>query len=242
MPTELSWVGPCCHSPISVSWTSSTGSRVVSGSTISGPGATELLLDAAFWSRSSVGRTPVASVTTAPLATSAATTTPAPTTVCIRRRAAPARRMIVTRGQMTSVVAAARAANAIGIDAAGMFFWVANWAAAVCSSRSATSPGIPISRAMSSIDTAASWVSNSAWRWLADRAASASRVARLSASSRFSRCHGRTVDRRTACRHACGRTADSGSSSREVFRQWCHATTNASRTALRAAPRSPVSA
>ena len=31
-------------------------------------------------------------------------------------------------------------------------------------------------------------------------------------------------------------------SSREIFRQWCHATTYASRTALRAAARSPVSA
>ena len=150
--------------------------------------------------------------------------------------------MMVTRGQVTSVVAVASAANVIGIDEAGMFFWVANWAAAVWSSRCASSLGSPISRAMSSIETAASWVRSSARRCGVVSAARASRVARLSWSSPFSLCHGRTVARRCACRQACGRTDDSGSPSRESLRQWCHATTYASRTALRAAPRSPVNA
>ena len=49
-------------------------------------------------SRSRLGRTPAASVTSVPLTRKTATAATAPTVVWVRRRAAPARRMIVARG------------------------------------------------------------------------------------------------------------------------------------------------
>ncbi len=119
---------------------------------------------------------------------------------------------------------------------------IANCDVAVCSMRSASCTGSPTSRAMSIIETSASWVSSRILRCWNGSLASASSVARISGSSLRSRWKRRAEWRRWACRQATGRTHASGSSRRDTLRQWCHAATNASRTAPLEAGRSPVSA
>ena len=67
-----------------------------------GPGPRRMAATPVLRAFSRDGRTPWASVTTAPPSTRAPTTATAPTAVCVRRRVVPARRTMVTRGQRTS--------------------------------------------------------------------------------------------------------------------------------------------
>ena len=192
---------------------------------------------------SSEGRTPVASLTSEPEATTTATAPTTPTTVWARRRAAPERRTIVARGQRPRPVTEAPSSSSTRRSCDGCRSRATDIdAAAVCSSCSARSSGTPTSRAIWSIETDASWVSTSTRRCVAESPPRASRVARTSGVMSFSRCQTRAVCLRCASRHACGRTWSSGRSSRLSLRQWCQAATKASCTARRDAPRSPVSA
>ena len=176
-------------------------------------------------SRSSVGRTPDVSVTSDPVTTSAAATATVPATVWVRRRLAPARRRIGGRGQRSAATISPRGTSCWRTEVVGTPRWTANCAVAVCSSRAASSAVNPTSRAMSAIDSDVSWISRSALRWMTGSFASASSVALTSGSRPLSRMSSRAVWRRWACAHACGRTQLSGSSRREILRQWCQATT-----------------
>ena len=193
-------------------------------------------------SRSRVGRTPAPSVTSEPVRTSAATAATAPATVWVRRRAAPARRRMVGRGHCAVSTWRRSPSKSTRMLVVGTSRWTANWAVAVWSSRSASAGGSPTSRAMSAIETVVRWVSSSVLRCVTGSLPSAARVARSAGARPFSRRQSRPVCRRCACDQACGRAHDSGSSRREILRQWCQATTKESRTAARDAARSPVSA
>ena len=267
---RVDWQGiriPVWDPPVPA-WRQRPGSRVVSWSTVtrsSGLMATSVCAAAASASGSGAsdpagpvprrraampvlrafsrdGRTPWASVTAAPPSTRAPTTATAPTAVCVRRRVVPARRMMVTRGQRTSATWSRSGSNSGRMAVVGTSRCIANSAVASCSRVSASCCVSPTSRAMSAIETSASWVSRSTLRWVIGSLASASRVARMSGSSLRSRWKIRAEWRRCACRQASGRTQATGSSSRDTLRQWCQAATNASRTALREAGRSPVRA
>ena len=118
--------------------------------------------------------------------------------------------------------------------------WTENWAVASWSFFSASARDMPASCAISPMLSEARWVSSRVFRCASGSFLSASSVARTSGSRFLSRCQIRW--RRCAWDQAYGRTDASGSSCREILRQWCQATMKESRTALRAAGRSPVSA
>ena len=191
---------------------------------------------------SRLGRTPAASVTSEPEITSAATARAAPNVVCVRRRAEPARVMIEGRGQRTSSTCG-RSPSSTGrmpVDSTSRL--TANCAVAVCSSRSAVVREMPTSREIPSRGSEVRWLRSRTRRWVTGSLARASRVAATSGSRPFIRLHQRAWLRRSARDHASGRTYSSRSSSLETFRQWCQATTIASRTAFCDAWRSPVRA
>jgi len=101
---------------------------------------------------------------------------------------------------------------------------------------------MPASSAIPPMLRGVRWVSSRVLRWASGSLPSASSVARTSGSRDLSRCQIRAVWRRWAWDQACGRIQASGSSCRAILGQWCQATMKESRTALRAAGRSPVSA
>ncbi len=191
---------------------------------------------------SSVGRTPWASATTKPLMTRVAVTRAAPPSACVRRRAVPARRMIVARGQRWSEQCSASRRSVGRISAAAISRWSTNCTRASSRRRSASSWGSPSSRARSCGVADERSARTSDLRDTGDRVWRASRVARSSGSSRRSRWKIRAVCRRCAWVRTWGRSHDSGSSSRFSFGQRCQAAMNESRTAPREAGRSPVSA
>ncbi len=205
-----------------------------------GPSCTAATPEARALSRD--GLTPWASVTAAPPSTTAVTTATAPAAVCVRRRAVPARRTIVTRGHRASSTWTSSGSKSGRIPVVGTSRAIENCDVAVCSRASTSCSGSPTSRAMSASGMSVRFVSSSTLRCTNGSLASPSRVARMSGSSLRSRWKMRAECRRCACRQASGRTQASGSSSRETLRQWCQAATNASRTALREAGRSPVRA
>ena len=245
VPEELSEVRPSDQSRLAASRV--TWSAVSRSSADSTAGGAATGLGVAYvrdccWSSASAGRTLPPWVTSTPLTTRAATVASTPTEVWVRRRAAPARRMIGARGSCASSTCTRSGSRVRRASLEAMPRWRAYVEVAVCSARSAVSRGSPTSRAISASEPVVSNVSSITFRWTRVSLPRASRVAVASGSRPLFRCHTRAVCRRWACAHACGRTEASGSSSRDTLRQWCQATTKASRTAARDAGRSPVSA
>ena len=194
--------------------------------------------------RSRLGRTPAASVTRAPLTRNTATAAIAPTVVCVRRRAAPGPpddrrpREPAVHGRRARAARRRRGCPTVGTSRIRV-----NSATAFCSSRSASSSGSPISRAICAIETLASWVSSSALRWRhREPAEDVEGLLDLGVEALVAVPQPggvpalRVPPRVRADRGLAGRRAAT------TLRQWCQASTNASRTAARDAPRSPVRA
>ena len=170
-PWVLSWVESSSQSrPGSSEATRSTETMAEAGRTSVSCGAAGAgalgVESAATGSRSRVGRTPAGSETTAPATATAATATTAPTAVWVRRRVAPARRMIEARGQRASSVVSKRLRRTVGTTVVGTSRCTANWEVAVCSSRVVVSTVWETSRAIWSRLTVARCVSSSTRRWL----------------------------------------------------------------------------
>ena len=237
----MSEVLPSAQSPPIASPTSSgSSSRAGVKAETGAPSGPEAAMPVSS-SRSRVPPSTVEPLTTVPVTTTAATATAAPTTVCVRRRAAPARRRIEARGSRVSVTRVARWPKSSGRSAGEASLASQNAPVAASVSRSASPRVSPSSLARSAIGMEVVWSSSSALRCDIGSEPRASKVARASGSRDLSRCQIRAVWRRCACVHACGRTHDSGSGSRLTLRQWCQVTMKESRTAERAAGRSPVS-
>ena len=180
--------------------------------------------------------------TNRPPASVRARSTTTPPTACTRRRRRPARATDGAGGSAVASAIGASSSMAARIPSAGVSvslqkerFAASSW----CSIRAALSPS---SRPMPGVVKPARWASRKALRCWSGRWCRASSTFFCSALSPFSRCHSRATCRRCAIAHARGRTHSSGSGRRETLRQWWQAASNASRTALRAADRSPVSA
>ena len=248
-PSVLSEVSSSCHfRPATCSSTCCALSRSApenstgDGGTDRSPKAGVCDGEVANGSRSRLALTPSRSVTRVPDRTTAAAAAATPISVWVRRRAAPARRMMVGRGQLAASTGPRSASISDRMLVVGTLRWTANWAVASWSFFSASARDMPASRAISPMLSEARWVSSRVFRCASGSFPRASRVARASGSRVLSRCQIRAVWRRWAWDQAYGRTDASGSSCRETLRQWCQATMKASRTALRAAGRSPVSA
>ncbi len=160
----------------------------------------------AFSSLRLVGSASAPVATSEPDTTSAAAATPAPITVCVRRRAAPARRMTVARGQRISSSGAASSSSRRRTSVVCTSRASENCDVAVCSSRSASERGRPTMRPISVSDSVESPLSTSSSRWRGVSLASASSVLRTSGASDLSRCQMRAVCLRRARRKARGRT------------------------------------
>ncbi len=213
-PSVLRLVTPSVQAPGNdvCTWPSASSASGVSGSGGSGGGAASWVgrgvsvAPSVMPLVSRAGRTPAASVTSEPETSSAATAATTPTLVCARRRAEPARIRIEGRGQRADSVSGASASSTVRIAVDGTSRCTANWALAVCSSRSAVVRVIPTSRAMCSSGSAVRWVRSSTLRWVPVSLPRASRVARESALMSFCRANQRVELRRWARVQASGRT------------------------------------
>ena len=243
LPRLLSEVRPSCQSrpstriPTSSAVSSRAGVNADAGS--AGPGS-----PAALRSGASVGGCPsrVDPLTTVPVTTTAATAAAAPIRVWVRRRAAPARRRIDARGQRESSTRASSCSQSPSRCSGPTARCSRNFSIADAVCRSVSPDVRPSSRARSASDSTVKRASTSALRCWSESLPRASKVALASGSRVLSRCQIRAVWRRCAWAQAMGRTHASGSGNRLTLRQWCQVTTKESRTADRAAGRSPVNA
>ncbi|PUA81834.1 hypothetical protein C7S10_07175 [Nocardioides currus] len=180
--------------------------------------------------------------TTEPATSIAAIAATEPTSACVRRRAVPVRRTIVLRGQRVPTSGSRSASSTSRTSVLGTDRAIAKREVARCSACSVSPRGRPTSRAISESDRGERLERTSVLRSGPVSLESASKVARTSSSTLLSRCQGRAACRCRARLWACVRTHASGAPRRTTFGQWCHATEKASRTAVRDAGMSPVSA
>ena len=149
-------------------------------------------------SRSRLAVTPSTSVTRVPDRTTATAAAATPTTVWVRRRAAPARRMMVGRGQWDASTGPRSASIRERMLVVGTLRWTENWAVASWSFFSASARDMPASSAISPRLSEVRWVSSKVLRCPIGSFPSASRVPRASGSRVLSRCQIRAVWRRWA--------------------------------------------
>ncbi len=214
LPVRLSVVSVSAQSspgPRRVSWScdsidtsSITGSPVVAATP--SEGAWTVTAGVAFSPTRLVASAPEPDATSEPETSSAAEASTAPATVCVRRRAAPVRRMTVARGQRMSSRGWARSSSRPRIAVVGTSRCRANCDEAVCSSRSASPRASPTVRPMSVIERVDRCVTTRSWRWVEVSLESASSVAATSGSRPLSRCQMRAVWRRRARPWAMPRT------------------------------------